>query len=103
MPIQYFISGAGFPDLMLFSADVLRSGTAGVKVLADMVDVHHPLRVTPRKPPPGLLPDPSGPIGDHAQLRILIHSRMSKHRLPASTHPLAVGDLAPGQPRRRLR
>ncbi len=32
-PIQYFVSGAGFPDLMLFSADVLRSGTAGVKAL----------------------------------------------------------------------
>ena len=32
-PIQYFVSGAGFPDLMVFSADVLRSGTAGVKVL----------------------------------------------------------------------
>jgi hypothetical protein len=27
---QYFVSGAGFPDLMLFSADTLRRGTAGV-------------------------------------------------------------------------
>jgi dienelactone hydrolase len=32
-PIQYFVSGAGFPDLMVFSADTLRSGTAGVKVI----------------------------------------------------------------------
>jgi dienelactone hydrolase len=30
-PIQYFVSGAGFPDLVLFSADMLRSGTAGVR------------------------------------------------------------------------
>jgi dienelactone hydrolase len=29
-PTQYFVSGAGFPDLMLFSADALRSGTSGV-------------------------------------------------------------------------
>jgi hypothetical protein len=32
-PVQYFVSGAGFPDLMLFSADMLRSGTAGVKAI----------------------------------------------------------------------
>jgi hypothetical protein len=32
-PIQYFISGAGFPDLMLFSADMLRIGTAGVRAI----------------------------------------------------------------------
>ena len=30
---QYFVSGAGFPDLMLFSADMLRQGTAGVLVI----------------------------------------------------------------------
>jgi dienelactone hydrolase len=32
-PGQYFISGAGFPDLMLFSAETLRSGTAGVRAI----------------------------------------------------------------------
>jgi hypothetical protein len=32
-PVQHFISGAGFPDLMLFSAETLRSGTDGVRVL----------------------------------------------------------------------
>ncbi len=32
-PGQYFISGAGFPDLLLFSAEVLRSGTAGVRAV----------------------------------------------------------------------
>ena len=29
-PGQYFVSGAGFPDLMLFSADMLRVGAGGV-------------------------------------------------------------------------
>lgn len=32
-PAQYFISGAGFPDLLVFSAEALKSGTAGVRVL----------------------------------------------------------------------
>jgi dienelactone hydrolase len=32
-PVQYFISGAGFPDLMLFSADALRDGTDGVRAI----------------------------------------------------------------------
>ena len=32
-PVQYFVSGAGFPDLMVFSADVFKSGTAGVKAV----------------------------------------------------------------------
>ena len=32
-PGQYFISGAGFPDLMLFSAEALRSGTDGVRAI----------------------------------------------------------------------
>lgn len=32
-PVQYFVSGAGFPDLMLFTAEALRSGTDGVRVL----------------------------------------------------------------------
>jgi dienelactone hydrolase len=32
-PVQYFISGAGFPDLMLFSADTLRAGTDGVRAI----------------------------------------------------------------------
>lgn len=32
-PVQYFISGAGFPDLMLFSAETLRSGTDGVRAI----------------------------------------------------------------------
>jgi dienelactone hydrolase len=32
-PGQYFISGAGFPDLLVFSAEILRSGTAGVRAI----------------------------------------------------------------------
>lgn len=32
-PVQYFISGAGFPDLVLFSAETLRSGTDGVRAI----------------------------------------------------------------------
>jgi hypothetical protein len=32
-PGQYFISGAGFPDLLLFSAETLRSGTDGVRAV----------------------------------------------------------------------
>jgi hypothetical protein len=32
-PGQYFISGAGFPDLLLFSAEALRSGTDGVRAV----------------------------------------------------------------------
>ena len=32
-PVQYFISGAGFPDLMLFSAETLRAGTDGVRAV----------------------------------------------------------------------
>jgi hypothetical protein len=32
-PVQYFVSGAGFPDLMLLSADALKSGTAGVRAI----------------------------------------------------------------------
>ena len=32
-PGQYFISGAGFPDLMFFSAETLRSGTDGVRAI----------------------------------------------------------------------
>jgi poly(3-hydroxybutyrate) depolymerase len=32
-PVQYFVSGAGFPDLMLFSADMLRAGTDGVRAI----------------------------------------------------------------------
>jgi|WetSurMetagenome_2_1015567.scaffolds.fasta_scaffold34348_1 dienelactone hydrolase len=32
-PIQYFVSGAGFPDLMLFSASTLRSGTGGIRAI----------------------------------------------------------------------
>ncbi len=32
-PGQYFISGAGFPDLLLFSAEALRSGTDGVRAI----------------------------------------------------------------------
>jgi dienelactone hydrolase len=32
-PGQYFISGAGFPDLLLFSAETLRSGTDGVRAI----------------------------------------------------------------------
>jgi dienelactone hydrolase len=33
LPGQYFISGAGFPDLLLFSAETLRSGTDGVRAI----------------------------------------------------------------------
>jgi dienelactone hydrolase len=32
-PAQYFISGAGFPDLLLLSAETLRSGTGGVRAI----------------------------------------------------------------------
>lgn len=32
-PGQYFVSGAGYPDLMLFSAESLRSGAAGVRAV----------------------------------------------------------------------
>ncbi len=32
-PVQYFVSGAGFPDLMLFAAEALRSGTDGVRAI----------------------------------------------------------------------
>ena len=32
-PVQYFVSGAGFPDLMLLSADALKVGTAGVRAI----------------------------------------------------------------------
>jgi len=32
-PAQYFISGAGFPDLVVFSAEALKSGTAGVRAV----------------------------------------------------------------------
>jgi dienelactone hydrolase len=32
-PGQYFISGSGFPDLLFFSAETLRSGPQGVKAL----------------------------------------------------------------------
>jgi dienelactone hydrolase len=32
-PGQYFISGAGFPDLLLFTAETLRSGTGGVRTI----------------------------------------------------------------------
>jgi dienelactone hydrolase len=32
-PGQYFVSGAGFPDLLLFSAETLRSGTEGVRAI----------------------------------------------------------------------
>ncbi len=32
-PVQYFISGAGFPDLVLFSAETLRSATDGVRAI----------------------------------------------------------------------
>jgi len=32
-PGQYFISGAGFPDLLLHSAETLRSGTAGIRAI----------------------------------------------------------------------
>ena len=30
---QYFISGAGFPDLKIFTAETLRSGTDGVRAI----------------------------------------------------------------------
>jgi dienelactone hydrolase len=32
-PGQYFVSGAGFPDLILFSAETLRSGTDGIRAI----------------------------------------------------------------------
>jgi poly(3-hydroxybutyrate) depolymerase len=32
-PGQYFVSGAGFPDLLLFSAEILRAGTKGVRAV----------------------------------------------------------------------
>lgn len=32
-PGQYFISGAGYPDLLLFSAETLRAGAAGVRAI----------------------------------------------------------------------
>jgi hypothetical protein len=32
-PGQYFISGAGFPDVLVFSAEILRSGTDGVRAV----------------------------------------------------------------------
>jgi dienelactone hydrolase len=32
-PGQYFVSGAGFPDLLLFSAEVLKTGTAGIRAV----------------------------------------------------------------------
>jgi hypothetical protein len=32
-PVQYFVSGAGFPDVMLLSADALRVGTAGIRAM----------------------------------------------------------------------
>ena len=32
-PGQYFVSGAGFPDLLLFSAETLRSGTDGIRAV----------------------------------------------------------------------
>ena len=32
-PAQYFVSGAGHPDLLLFSAEALRSGTSGVRAV----------------------------------------------------------------------
>ena len=32
-PGQYFISGAGYPDLLLHSAETLRSGTDGIRVI----------------------------------------------------------------------
>jgi dienelactone hydrolase len=32
-PVQYFISGAGFPDLMLFTAETLRAGTDGIRAI----------------------------------------------------------------------
>jgi hypothetical protein len=32
-PVQYFVSGAGFPDLMLLSADALKAGTTGIRAI----------------------------------------------------------------------
>ena len=32
-PGQYFVSGAGFPDLLLFSAETLHSGTGGIRAV----------------------------------------------------------------------
>jgi hypothetical protein len=32
-PVQYFVSGAGFPDLLLLSAETLRSGTGGIRAI----------------------------------------------------------------------
>jgi hypothetical protein len=32
-PVQYFVSGAGFPDVMLVSADALKVGTAGIRAI----------------------------------------------------------------------
>ena len=32
-PGQYFVSGAGFPDALIFSADTLRAGTSGVRAI----------------------------------------------------------------------
>jgi len=32
-PVQHFVSGAGFPDLLFFSAETLRSGTSGVRAI----------------------------------------------------------------------
>ncbi|MGA2533727.1 MAG: prolyl oligopeptidase family serine peptidase, partial [Candidatus Aminicenantales bacterium] len=32
-PGQYFVSGAGFPDVLLFSAETLRSGTDGIRAV----------------------------------------------------------------------
>jgi hypothetical protein len=32
-PGQYFVSGAGFPDLILFSAEMLRAGTDGIRAI----------------------------------------------------------------------
>jgi dienelactone hydrolase/ketosteroid isomerase-like protein len=32
-PGQYFVSGAGFPDLILFSAEMLRAGTDGIRMI----------------------------------------------------------------------
>jgi len=32
-PGQYFVSGAGFPDVLVFSADVFRLGTAAIKAI----------------------------------------------------------------------
>jgi dienelactone hydrolase len=32
-PVQYFVSGAGFPDLLLLGAEALKTGTAGVRAI----------------------------------------------------------------------